>query len=143
MKIQILKKGIKVPEYKSFGAVGLDLQAALDSSVVLFPGNSIVIPSGIMIQLPVGFEGQIRPRSGLAIKHGITVVNSPGTIDYDYRGELLIGLINLGKNPYTINKFERVAQLVISPIQRVELEVTTVLDKTERGAKGLGSSGRM
>jgi dUTP pyrophosphatase len=109
--------------------------------MVVAPGEIVRVPTGLAVAIPVGFEGQVRPRSGLASKHGLTVVNAPGTIDSDYRGELQIAMINLGKAPYTITHGTRVAQLVISPVARAEVCEAASLDATERGAGGFGSTG--
>jgi dUTP pyrophosphatase len=121
----------------------LDLHAALDAPVVLEPGARALIPTGLSIVLPHGHEGQVRPRSGLAARHGITVLNSPGTIDEDYRGELKVLLINLGQEPYPIAHGDRIAQLVIAPVSQVEIVLTDVpIETTERGTGGFGSTGR-
>lgn len=134
-----------LPAYASAGAAGLDLYAALDQPVVLAPGDRASIPTGIAIALPSGYEGQVRARSGLASKHGIGLVNAPGTIDEDYRGEVRVLLVNLSRDPYTVHPKDRIAQLVIAPVTRVEVqpvESASELGDTERGAGGFGSTGR-
>jgi dUTP pyrophosphatase len=126
----------------SEGAAGSDLTACLDAPVVLEPGDRLAVPTGLAMALPLGFEGQVRPRSGLAAKHGVTVLNAPGTIDADYRGEVKVLLINLGKEPFEIRSGERIAQLVVAPVVRAELRVVESLDDTARGDRGFGSTGR-
>ncbi len=134
---------LPLPEYQSALAAGLDLLAAVaaDAPVELAPGARAMIPTGVAIALPPGHEGQIRPRSGLAIRHGITVLNSPGTVDADYRGELQVILVNLGSEAFIIRRGMRVAQLVIAPIQHAKLVESNGLDATERASGGLGSTG--
>ena len=124
------------------GAGGLDLAAALDAPLTLAPGARAAVPTGLAIQLPPGTEGQVRPRSGLAARHGVTVLNAPGTIDEDYRGEIRVLLVNLGAEPYAIEPGDRVAQLVVAPITRVRCEEVGALAATGRGAGGFGSTGR-
>jgi dUTP pyrophosphatase len=131
-----------VPAYMSEGAAGLDLAAAIDAAIVLAPGDRAAVGTGLAMELPRGFEGQVRPRSGLASKHGVTVVNAPGTIDADYRGEILVLLINLGREPFTVTPGLRVAQLVIAPVVQARVEVVAALSETARGAGGFGSTGR-
>jgi dUTP pyrophosphatase len=128
------------PSYQSEGAAGLDLASAEEA--VLAPGEIRLFPSGYAVAVPVGYEIQIRPRSGLACRHGVTLVNSPGTIDSDYRGEIMIGLINLGAKPYTVARGERVCQLVLMPATRAVIQVVAALDQTGRGAGGFGHTGR-
>jgi dUTP pyrophosphatase len=135
--------GLPLPAYQSAQASGLDLLAALEEDIVIAPGAIVLIPSGISLAIPDGFEGQVRPRSGLAINHGITVVNAPGTIDADYRGEIKIGLINLGSLPFTVSRGMRVAQLIIAPLFRAKLQLVDTLEPTERGAGGFGHSGQV
>lgn len=137
-------KGLPLPAYQSAAAAGLDLVAALpaDQPVKLAPRARVLVPTGLVIELPVGFEGQVRPRSGLALRHGVTVLNSPGTIDADYRGEVQVILVNLGDTAFTIARGERIAQLVIAPVVQAELVETTVVSKTARGAGGFGSTGK-
>lgn len=136
-------KGLPLPGYQSDEAAGFDLIAALpaDAPAVLAPGDRALIPTGLIFELPRGSEAQVRPRSGLAAKFGLTVLNSPGTIDSDYRGEVSVLLINLGKDPFTINRGERIAQMIIAPVTRASLKETSTLSKTKRGAKGFGSTG--
>ena len=129
------------PVYKTDGAAGMDLAAALAAPIVIERGARALVPTGWAMAIPEGFEGQVRPRSGLAWRHGITVLNSPGTIDSDYRGEVQVVLVNLGDEPFTVRPGDRIAQLVIAPVARATLDVVTELDATERGAGGYGSTG--
>ncbi|MGE0023094.1 MAG: dUTP diphosphatase [Hyphomicrobium sp.] len=135
-------KGLPLPAYQSDEAAGLDLVAALGAkeTVVIGPGARVLIPTGLVLELPAGFEGQVRPRSGLALKHGVTVLNSPGTIDADYRGEVGVILINLGDAPFTVRRGERIAQLVVAPITRARLVEAKALAVTQRGSGGFGST---
>jgi dUTP pyrophosphatase len=135
-------EGLPFPAYASTGAAGIDLAAAVDQSLTLNPKHRALVPTGIAIALPEGYEGQVRPRSGLALKHGITVLNSPGTIDGDYRGEVQVILANLGTEPVTIRRGDRIAQLVVAPVTRVKIERVADLPESERGAGGFGSTGR-
>jgi dUTP pyrophosphatase len=137
-------ESLPLPAYQSADAAGLDLLAAVpeDKPVVLAPGAYAMIPTGLTIALPSGFEAQVRPRSGLAAKHGVTVLNSPGTVDADYRGEICVLLINHGQQPFTIRRGERIAQMVIAPVVQAELAVATSLTSTARGSGGFGSTGR-
>lgn len=130
-----------LPAYKTDGAAGMDLLAAIETPVNLAPGERTLCPTGIEIALPDGFEGQIRPRSGLALKHGIGVLNAPGTIDADYRGEIGVLLINLGDGAVAIEPGTRIAQLVVAPVARVAWDEVRLLDATERGGGGFGSTG--
>lgn len=135
----------RLPRYASDGAAGLDLHAALEAPLRLSPGARLAVPTGLCIALPTGHEGQVRPRSGLALEHGVTVLNAPGTIDEDYRGEVQVLLVNLASEPYEIAPGDRIAQLVIAPVTRVEVELVIdaeALGATPRGAGGFGSSGR-
>ncbi len=134
---------LPLPDYQTMLAAGLDLAAAVpaDAPVVLAAGARALIPTGIMIALPPGFEGQVRPRSGLAARHGVTVLNSPGTIDADYRGEVGVVLINLGSEPFAVTRGMRIAQLVIAPVARAILREVTGLNDTRRGSGGFGSTG--
>jgi len=137
--------GLPLPVYASDGAAGLDLHAALapGQKLVIEPGARDLAPTGFSIALPRGFEAQVRPRSGLALEHGVTVLNAPGTIDCDYRGEIKVLLINLGANPFEILRGMRIAQLVVAPVTRVTLEEAgSALEDTARGAGGFGSTGR-
>jgi dUTP pyrophosphatase len=135
-------EGLPLPAYASAGAAGIDLAAAVDQSLTLNPEHRALVPTGIAIALPEGYEGQVRPRSGLALKHGLTVLNSPGTIDCDYRGEVQVILANLGTEPVTIRRGDRIAQLVITPVTRAEIRRVAELPETMRGAGGFGSTGR-
>jgi dUTP pyrophosphatase len=132
---------IPLPRYMTPHAAGMDIYAALQDSITLEPNTIALVPSGFAMALPTGFEAQVRPRSGLAIKHGITVVNAPGTIDSDYRGEVKVGLINLGRHPYTIGRGDRIAQLIVQRVHQAEIIEVAVLDKTERSSGGFGSTG--
>jgi dUTP pyrophosphatase len=125
----------------SDGAAGLDLAAALDAALVVAPGARVAVSTGLAFEIPVGFEGQVRPRSGLARKQGLTVLNAPGTIDADYRGEVLVLLVNLGQEPVRIAPGDRIAQLVIAPVARAMLVEADVLEDSARGAGGFGSTG--
>lgn len=137
-------EGLALPAYQSSHAAGLDLLAAVpeQTPLVLAPGQHAMIPTGLVIALPDGFEAQVRPRSGLAAKHGVTVLNSPGTVDADYRGEINVLLINLGTVPFTIRRGERIAQMIVAPIMRAELARAVSLSDTKRGSGGFGSTGR-
>jgi dUTP pyrophosphatase len=143
VKLKILPhgKGLPLPAYATIDAAGVDLAAALEAPLTLAPGDRRDVPTGIALALPSGWEGQVRPRSGLALRHGITVLNSPGTIDADYRGEVRVILANLGNAPVTIARGERIAQLVIAPVSRAEWQVVSELPVTARGAGGFGSTG--
>jgi dUTP pyrophosphatase len=132
---------LPLPRYMSGGSSGMDLYAAVDENTVIAPGGFRLIPTGIHLQLPAGYEGQVRPRSGLAAKYGVTVLNTPGTIDSDYRGEIKIILINLGREPFVIKRGDRIAQLIISRYERVELVPTECLEDSERGTGGFGHTG--
>lgn len=133
--------GLPLPERATAGAAGMDLLAALEEPVELPPRARALIPTGLALAIPDGFEGQVRPRSGLAWKHGVTVANAPGTVDSDYRGEVKVNLINLGHEPITIRRGDRIAQLVIAPVTHAWLDVVGALDETARGAGGFGSTG--
>ena len=142
MKVQIINRGHHpLPQYATEQSAGMDLRANLDSPVELKPLERKLIPTGLYMALPKGYEAQVRPRSGLAIKKGISVLNSPGTIDADYRGEICVILINLSDQPFLINDGERIAQMVIARYEQAEWEQVDVLDETERGAGGFGHSG--
>ncbi len=132
---------LALPAYHSDLASGLDVQAALAGPVEISPGAIVMVPTGFGVAIAPGYELQVRPRSGLAIKHGITVVNTPGTIDADYRGEVKIGLINLGSQPFIINRGDRIAQLVLAPVCRAAIKVVAELDGTKRQAGGFGHTG--
>jgi dUTP pyrophosphatase len=131
-----------LPAYQTEHAAGLDLQANLEESVILAPGDRKLISTGLKIELPIGYEAQIRPRSGLAFKHGITVLNSPGTIDADYRGELKVLLINHGNEAFEVKDGERIAQMVISKHEQIKWQISTELSETNRGEGGYGSTGK-
>ncbi|HRI64947.1 MAG TPA: dUTP diphosphatase [Polyangium sp.] len=133
---------VPLPAYQTTNAAGMDLCAAIEDEVVIESLQRKLIPTGLSVAIPVGFEGQVRPRSGLAWRHGVTVLNSPGTIDADYRGELKVLLVNLSDVPFRLTRGERIAQLVICPVERAELEMVAELDETDRGAGGYGSTGR-
>jgi len=135
-------KDLHLPTYHSEMASGMDVAAAIDQPLTLEPGEIKLIPSGFAVAIPPGFEIQLRPRSGLAIKHGVTIINSPGTIDADYRGEVKIGLINLGDKPYTIHRADRIAQLVLAEVQRADLQLVDELEKTDRQSGGFGHTGK-
>jgi dUTP pyrophosphatase len=137
-------EGLALPTYQTAHAAGLDLLAAVpaDTPLVLAPGRHALVPTGLSIALPSGYEAQIRPRSGLAAKHGVTVLNAPGTVDADYRGEVGVLLINHGEVPFTIRRGERIAQMVIAQVARAELAAAAALPETDRGSGGFGSTGR-
>jgi dUTP pyrophosphatase len=131
-----------LPAYHSADASGADLRAYLAEAVTLQPGERRLIPTGLRLQIPAGYEAQVRPRSGLAIRHGITVLNAPGTIDSDYRGEVQVILINLGQAPFRVQPGERIAQIVVLPIRQADFILQESIDDTERGERGFGSTGR-
>ena len=135
----VLSEGVSVPQYKTVGSAGCDLCAAQDGRV--WPGMSSVVPTGIKVSIPPGHEGQVRSRSGLAAKNTVFVLNSPGTIDSDYTGEICVILMNVGHVPFSYRKGDRIAQLVIAPVIQAEFEAVDCLEKTERGAGGFGSTG--
>lgn len=143
MKIKIINKSHHdLPQYATPQSAGVDLRANLESPVILEPMQRRLVPTGLFMALPPGFEAQVRPRSGLALKHGITVLNSPGTIDADYRGEVCVVLANLSEEPFVINDGERIAQMVIARHEQAEWEPVDTLDETERGAGGFGHTGK-
>ena len=142
MKIKVVNKGHQpLPEYATPQSAGMDLRANIDSPITLKPMARQLVPTGLYIALPVGFEAQIRPRSGLALKHGITVLNTPGTIDADYRGELMVLLVNFSDTDFVINDGERIAQMVVALHEQGTFEPVDILDETERGAGGYGHTG--
>lgn len=141
LQIQRLRSSAQVPAYQTPGAAGLDLHADLEDPTEIRPGAIRVVPTGLAMAIPVGYEGQVRPRSGLATRFGVTVPNAPGTIDSDYRGELKVALINLGRYDFIVTPGMRVAQLVVAPVTRCLVEETEALDETQRGAGGFGSTG--
>jgi dUTP pyrophosphatase len=134
-------EGLPLPARATEGAAGMDLMAAVDEAVELLPRARALIPTGLALAIPKGFEGQIRPRSGLAWKHGVTVCNAPGTVDSDYRGEVKVNLVNLGHEPVTIARGDRIAQLVVAPVTPAVLEIVSELSDTARGTGGFGSTG--
>ena len=144
VKVQFVKVHPKatLPAYATEGAAGMDLTNTLDEPLILQPGQRAKVPTGLIMVLPEGYEGQVRPRSGLAAKHGITLTNSVGTVDSDYRGEMCCLIINLGKESYTIQPGERIAQLVIAPVSHVTVELIEEAPETKRGAGGFGSTGK-
>jgi dUTP pyrophosphatase len=133
--------GLSLPSYMTAGAAGMDLCAALVEELVLDPGAIALVPTGLEVAIPDGFEGQVRPRSGLAVKHGISLPNTPATIDADYRGEIRVPLINLGREAFAVSRGMRIAQLVIAPVVRVTWDEVDTLPATDRGGKGFGHSG--
>lgn len=143
MEVKIVNKSNhRLPEYATAGSAGMDLKANTTEPFVLKPLERQIVPTGIHIGLPEGYEAQVRPRSGLAAKHGISIVNAPGTVDADYTGEIKVILINLSNEPFVVNPGERIAQLVIAKYERVEWDEVATLDETERGEGGFGSTGR-
>ena len=136
-----LRSGGTLPTYASKGSAGADLYALLETPVTIGPGERCLIPTGIRLQIPEGYEGQVRPRSGLAVKHGVTVANAPGTIDSDYRGEIKVILVNLSDKPYTVESKDRIAQLVIAPVLQASFQISDSLDESARGENGFGSTG--
>ena len=139
--IKRLSKNINLPKYETEGASGMDLSANLNSNIKIYPGETSIIPTGISVSIPKNFEIQIRPRSGLAAKNQISVLNTPGTIDADYRGEIKVILINLSKKAFVVEKGARIAQMVLSPIEKAKIKEVENLEKTGRGSGGFGSTG--
>ena len=139
--IKRLSKEVSLPKYETSGSSGMDLSANIDSSVNIDPGKTAIIPTGLALSIPKGFEVQIRPRSGLAAKQNISVLNTPGTIDADYRGEIKVILINLGRDSFKVEKGIRIAQMVVSPVIQAQLKEVNDLDETVRGKGGFGSTG--
>lgn len=135
-------KDLPLPRAASHGASGADLRAAIPGGITFAPGERALIPTGLALEIPPGWEGQVRPRSGLALRHGLTVANAPGTIDSDYRGEVAVLLINLGGEPHTVHRGDRIAQLVLAPVGQVEWEEVEEVAATERGSGGFGSTGQ-
>lgn len=142
LKIERLKHNKNLPEYKTEGAAGMDLCAAVDEPIILKPLERALVPTGIKIELEHGYEAQIRPRSGLSIKHGISLINCVGTIDEDYRGEVCVPVVNLSNETYSIQPQERIAQMIIARVEQAKIEVVTQLTETVRGAGGFGSTGK-
>lgn len=140
VKIKLFEGG-KMPSYKTRGAAGADICAFLKENLVIRPGERAAVPTGISVEIPEGYEIQVRPRSGLAFKNGVTVLNTPGTIDSDYRGELMVILINLGKEEFTVKNGDRIAQIVLAPALQASFVQTETLSQTQRGNGGLGSTG--
>lgn len=133
---------LPLPSYQTAGASGADVHAAIEGQRTLAPGERALIPTGLSIEIPTGYEVQVRPRSGLALKHGVTVLNAPGTIDADYRGPLQVLLVNAGREPFTLRRGERIAQLVVAPVVQATFEPVDTIAETGRGASGFGSTGR-
>lgn len=142
MKVKVINKSnFTLPEYKTKGAAGVDLKANIEEEIVLKPLERKLIPTGLYVEIPEGYEGQVRPRSGLAIKHGVTVLNAPGTIDSDYRGEICVILINFGNEDFVINPGDRIAQFVLNKYECIDFELIDKLSDTERGKGGFGHTG--
>ena len=137
----VASKGAIIPEYKTSGAAGADLCALLDAPLTIPAGRSAMVPTGLFFEIPEGYEVQVRPRSGLAAKNGITVLHTPGTIDGDYRGEIKVILINLGEADFTVNAGDRIAQMIVAPVTQAKFTLTDSLSETERGSGGFGSTG--
>ncbi len=142
LKIERLNNNKVLPEYKTQGAAGMDLCAAISEPIILKPLERKLIPTGLKIELEHGYEAQIRPRSGLSIKHGITLINCVGTIDEDYRGEVCVPVVNISNEEYTIEPDERIAQMIIAKVEQAQIEVVTELTQTQRGEGGFGSTGK-
>ena len=143
MKVRVINKSAHVlPEYETLFSAGMDLRASIEEPIIIQPMQRVLVPTGLFIELPAGFEAQVRPRSGLALKHGITVLNSPGTIDADYRGEIKILLINLSDKAFEIKNSERIAQMIVAKHERVEWELAEDLTQTKRGEGGFGHTGK-
>lgn len=143
IQVKIVNEGKQqLPQYATAGSAGMDLRADIDKPIVLKPLERKLIPTGLKIALPVGYEAQIRPRSGLAIKYGVTVLNSPGTIDADYRGEICVILVNLSNVDFVVNPSERIAQMVVAKHEQVDFQIVETLDETERGDGGFGHTGK-
>ena len=142
VRVSLLEHAVAAPSYQTEHAAGMDLVAAVLEPVEIPTGAIVAVPTGIRIEIPPGYEGQVRPRSGLAARHGIGIPNAPGTIDADYRGEVQVLLVNLGREPYTVRRGDRIAQLVLSPVVRASIETAAELTETARGAGGFGHTGR-
>lgn len=142
VRVSLLEHAVAPPSYQTEHAAGMDLVAAVPDRIEIAPGAIAAVPTGIRVEIPPGFEGQVRPRSGLAARYGIGIPNAPGTIDSDYRGEIQVLLVNLGSAPYTVRRGDRVAQLVLAPVLRAEVEIAAELSETARGAGGFGHTGR-
>ena len=142
LKVKIINRGRQpLPTYATALSAGMDLRANIDEDITLLPMQRQLVPTGLYIALPEGFEAQIRPRSGLALKHGITVLNTPGTVDADYRGEIMVLLVNFSDEPFVVKDGERIAQMIVAKHEQVSFELTETLDETERGAGGYGHTG--
>lgn len=145
--LQVLRlphaEGLAAPAYETEAAAGMDLRAAVpaDNPIMIAPGGRALVPTGLSLQFPLGFEAQVRPRSGLALRHGVTVLNSPGTVDADYRGEVKVILVNLGAEPFVVERGARIAQLVLAAVERAEIVEVSMLDPSRRGEGGFGSTG--
>ncbi len=142
LRVKRLRDDMPLPQYQTPGAAGMDLRAALDQTLVLQPGERRLVPTGLAVEIPEGFEGQVRPRSGLALRYGLGLVNAPGTIDSDYRGEIGVIIVNLGQEAVLINPGDRIAQLVIAPVVQVDIVETTEIRDTPRGEGGFGHTGK-
>ncbi len=142
LKIEKMAHCKELPQYQTAGSAGMDIRAAIDEPITVGSLERILVPTGLKIELPAGYEAQIRPRSGMAIKHGITMINSPGTIDEDYRGEVKIAVVNISKDAYTIQPDERIAQMVIAKVEQPEIVPVLLVSETLRGAGGFGSTGK-
>ncbi len=142
VNLKLIAKGASVPAYQTMGASGCDVSSCLDAPLVVAAGQRCAVPTGLAFEIPEGYEIQVRPRSGLALRQGLTVLNAPGTIDADYRGELKVILVNLGTEPVTINSGDRIAQLVLATVPKMQLTVVEILGDSVRGANGFGSTGR-
>ena len=142
IKIKAVSKSGRLPEYETSGSSGMDIRALVDFPVKIRPGERFLVPTGLFLEIPQGFEVQIRARSGLAIRNGIALVNGIGTVDSDYRGEIMVPLINLGEEVFTIHNGDRIAQMVVCPYVKAKLEITAELEETDRGAGGFGSTGK-
>ena len=142
LRVKRLRDNVPVPKYQTPGAAGMDLRAALDETLVLQPGERRLIPTGLAVEIPEGFEGQVRPRSGLALRYGLGLVNAPGTIDSDYRGEIGIIMVNLGQEAVLINPGDRIAQLVIAPVVHADIVDVSEIQDTPRGEGGFGHTGK-
>lgn len=143
MIVKVINKSKnKLPQYETIHSAGVDIRADIDEAITVMPLERVMVPTGLFVEIPSGYEIQVRPRSGLAAKYGITVLNSPGTIDADYRGEIKIILVNLSSTPYVLNPEERVAQLVLAQYEQIEWQTASELSETDRGAGGFGSTGK-
>jgi dUTP pyrophosphatase len=141
VKVRLLREGARLPRYMSAQAAGLDLHACLEGPMAIAPGGRALVPTGIALELPDGYEAQVRPRSGLALRSGVTLLNAPGTVDADYRGEVMVLLVNHGADPFTVRAGDRVAQLVVAPVARARMLAVDALNDTVRGAGGYGHTG--